>query len=226
MDGLDEKVVPTGVDSTPAAEPAVPQIDPQRYAALEAFYNDTAPFVEKVRPMYDKVVRYVDDDNYRNLADQAYESFQAINAKQEPEVPAWAQTMSKNLETQTKYVEELRNRESIASTAASIKSIPGYEMLEADNFSLYRQLESEAKEDGITTLDGFAKYVRRILPRLHTASAPETPITKTPPRSLRGDTSLPGVPAPKTPAFSTGRKGIQERKEFMKSQLRNAAGGR
>jgi hypothetical protein len=221
-------VQPTGGEPQVQVEPAVPQIDPQEYAALKQYYTDTSPFVEKVRPHYDKVVKFVDDEQYRNLADQAYESYEHLNKAQEEAVPKWAEDIRNSVKTQSEYVAELRNRDAIQAASTQIQNLASqFPVLGENNFSLVNELQAEAKDLGITSLDQFVKYVQRVAPRL-APLATETktePEKKTPPRSLRGDTSLPGTRAPSLPTFDTGRKGIGQRKQYIREQMRKAVGG-
>jgi hypothetical protein len=221
-------VQPTGGEPQVQVEPAVPQIDPQEYAALKQYYTDTSPFVEKVRPVYDKVTRFVEDEKYRELADQAWESFEHLNKQTEEQVPAWAKSIQENVTKQSEYVAELRNRDAIQAASTQIQNLASqFPVLGENNFSLVNELQAEAKDLGITSLDQFVKYVQRVAPRLAPlAVAAETKEEKkTPPRSLRGDTSLPGTRAPSLPTFDTGRKGIGQRKQYIREQMRKAVGG-
>lgn len=230
MDGLDNQVVPTGAEPVVQVPDAVPQIDRAEYEALKQYYTDTQPFVEKVRPHYDQVVKFVDNEQYRNLADQAYQSYETINKQQEEQVPKWAQEVLKSSKESSEFVAETRAQMAVQAAGKRLMALPGAEIL-ADNVEMYQTLEKQAKAIGLTTLDQFEKYVAQVLPYMGTAKTAETTEThapKTPPRSLRGDTSLPGTRAPSIPSFSQGRKGIQERKAYIRSEMNKtaASGGR
>jgi hypothetical protein len=206
--------------------PASPAIDPREVEALRQFANTVGPFYEKVSPYIEDVEKFVSDENFRNVSKQAWNAYEAASKTQEPEVPAYVKELKDGQSKLVAYVDELKNQTAIQNASRQIETLAQtYPDLAAENYKLLGELQADAKEVGISTMDGFVKYLQKNAPRYFKAVEAE-PERKTPPRSSRPDGGLPGVPEPKVPTFSAGRKGIAERKAFIRSQFQKAAGGR
>lgn len=205
---------PTGTE--PATTPA---IDPARYAALEEYYNQTQPYIEKIQPYQEDIDRFVTDERARSIAKSGWDAAKSIEDQQKPEVPPWAQELKDENKKLVTYVDQLTQRESLYRVQQRIeKAAESWPELQENNWALVNDLQKEAQGLGVTTLDGVASYIERLGSRFPKSAPKAEP--KTAPRSLRGGESIPGA-SPTTPQF----KNNIERRNYMRTQLRKAAGG-
>lgn len=205
-------------------------IDPVVYQNLLNYYNEVNPFVEKARPYYEDVTRYIEDEEARNLAKNAWKSYESIKTPAE-QVPGWAQEIREETKRVSKYVQDMQYQNQTLQVGNRINSLAqSHPMLAQDDYKLVKELRGdyEAIAGPQATVEGFGQYVERMTKFLPEAQAAETqapaPTKRTPPRSLRGDSSLPGVPDVSKPQFSQGKQGLVEMRNHIRESLRKAAG--
>src|SRR5215472_9255333 len=217
---------PQGSSGVPP-ENTQPPIDPAVYQNLVNYYNEVNPFVEKARPYYEDISRYIEDEQARSLAQNAWKSYESIAPKED--IPSWAKELKAQNEETTKFIKEQREQMRIAQVGRHIDGLAGtHPQLYADNGKLIKELKTdyESLVGDKGTVEGFGQYVERMVRFLPQEKQTETPSVskpKSPPRSLRGDSSLPGVTDVQKPQFSAGREGLNERRAYLKGQLRKAA---
>lgn len=222
----DEKPTLTGEHAPSGSDSP---IDPREVEALRSFAQQYGPIIEEIYPHLDDVRKFAKDEKYRDVANQAYKAFEAASQSQEPEVPEYVKELKAGQEKLVSYVDDLKNQQAIASASQQIQTLAQqFPALGENNFALVNELQAEAKEIGIDTLDRFVNYLRKNAPRYFAqASQPEPTQPKAPPRSSRPDGGLPGVPEPRKPVFDgkTPRERNQQRKIYMRQQLEKAVGG-
>lgn len=95
---------------TRPAEPTQPQIDPQTYAALVNYYQQTSEFVEPLlenENALKNVRRYATDNDYRQMVDDAQSIYDEQRQRRSPEadMPAWAKTLRDDITSTRELVQ-------------------------------------------------------------------------------------------------------------------------
>lgn len=222
-----EQPNPTGEHGSPGSGDSPDQRE------LEELRNKAARFDQlsaTISPYAEDIDRFISDENYRNVAKTAYDAYQNASKDREPEVPEYVKKQDEKIDKLVKYVDDYTTRETLANASRTIENIATtYPALAENNYALLNELQNEAKEVGVQTMDGFVRYVQKNAPRWFKAAAEEErPAVKSPPRSSRPDGGLPGVPEPKQPVFDgkTARERIAQRKKYFSESLKKAMGAR
>lgn len=178
----------------PAANPAS-EIDPQTYAALVNYYQQTAEFVEPLltdEAALKNVRRYTTDKEYRTFVDESDHFYEESRRRQEPEMPAWAKKLHDDVQGTQKLLqdqiikprEEATQREQRAY--AEQQTAAARELMEKEKLDLpmLRAVCAYGDQLGIRDINDAYKHWTAALNK------------EKPPTSLRAAASEPGVPGP------------------------------
>lgn len=206
-----------------------PAIDPREFESLRTKAEQFDRLSQTLSPYAEDIDRFISDENYRNVAKTAYEAYTNASKANEPEIPEYVKKQDERLDKLVGYVDDLKTQTAIQNAARQVETLAQqYPALAENNYALLNDLQNEAKQFGIQSMDQFVTYLRTSAPRLFKAvehdEQPER--VKAPPRSSRPDGGLPGVPEPKQPVFDgkTARERIAQRKKFISSSLQKAMG--
>jgi hypothetical protein len=223
--GEPEKVISSPTSTGEPVGSPVPDATSQELEQLRAFKaaydTNIAPFVEKVTPYWDNVAKYVDDENYRQVADNAWKGFDAIRADQKPEIPEYVKSQDEKIDRLVKFTDTIAQQQKIENYGKQVVALATeYPVLSENNFEKVGELIKRAEKIGVSTPEQFIDYVRDVAPSLQTAKPKEPEPKKTPKPSLRGDASAPGLADTPMKVPKTAK----EMRSFIRSRV-GATGG-
>jgi hypothetical protein len=210
----------TPADSSRTVDPVIsdprPQIDPERYAQLEAYYERTNPVLKEYENDFKAIV---EDEDYRKFSRSSRESYydmqKRVAAEREAEIPESEKRLLSALDERLgKFKPVLDDYEARSQTQARTAK-EASETFQRENLEYAQRLVAEQKlsAEEIQDLGRFAKVlhdetVAKGQPRLvgleevykRVYGRAETKSAKPTPKSLRGTAGATGVPGASRPA--------------------------
>lgn len=201
--------VPTGA---PSAAPA----EPSDYQDLKRFYDDYAPVLQRLAPVWDDVQPIVEDEDQRKYWKAAREARQRQLEAQEPqytpelkrlrdefagtisEVSDWVKSQKQERERTTL---ETQARAAQANLDYAQRLVAERPEFAEENYATIAALASLAQRDGSSLEESFKRYGSRFA-----GPAPK----REPPPSLRAGAAAPGIPGESTREKPRGKVAMQK----------------